>query len=118
MTKNELKAECKSSKLKPVILATWVAKIRRIKVQEQSRQIVCETPISKITTAKWPGGMVQTVEQPLCRHKALNSNYSPTKKKKSPVGIISVSVSILSLKLFFLEDLLYQVSSHLFLLAK
>jgi hypothetical protein len=40
----------------PVILATWEAEIRRTEVQGQPRQIVCETPISKITRAKWTGG--------------------------------------------------------------
>jgi hypothetical protein len=36
-------------RLPPVILATWEAEIGKTMVQGQSRQIVCETPISKIT---------------------------------------------------------------------
>jgi hypothetical protein len=35
-----------------VILATWEANIRRMAVEGQPRQIVHETPISKITRAK------------------------------------------------------------------
>jgi hypothetical protein len=46
----------------PVILATWEAEIRRITVQGQPRQIAGETPISKITRAKWTGGVAQAVE--------------------------------------------------------
>jgi hypothetical protein len=45
--------------LTPIILATLEAKIRKIKVQGQSGQIVQETPISKITTTKWTGGVAQ-----------------------------------------------------------
>jgi hypothetical protein len=33
-----------------------------------SRQIVHETPISKITRAKWTGGVAQAVECLLCKH--------------------------------------------------
>jgi hypothetical protein len=33
----------------PVILATWEAEIRRILAWGQCRQIVCKTPISKIS---------------------------------------------------------------------
>jgi hypothetical protein len=39
--------------LMPIILATWKSEIRRISVLGQSRQIVCKTPISKISRAKW-----------------------------------------------------------------
>jgi hypothetical protein len=35
-----------------IILAIWEAEIRRIGVQGQPGQIVCKTPISKITRAK------------------------------------------------------------------
>jgi hypothetical protein len=35
-----------------VMLATWEAEIRKIKVRGQPGQIVLETPISKITRAK------------------------------------------------------------------
>jgi hypothetical protein len=39
--------------LTPVIPVTWEAKIRRIEVQDQPEQIVCEmTPISKISREK------------------------------------------------------------------
>jgi hypothetical protein len=46
----------------PVILATWEAEIRRIMVGGQSRQTVCETPVSKISRAKLTGGVAEEVE--------------------------------------------------------
>jgi hypothetical protein len=46
----------------PVILAIWEAGIRRIEVGSQPRQIVGETSISKITRAKWIGGVAQAIE--------------------------------------------------------
>jgi hypothetical protein len=39
-------------------------------------------PISKITRAKWTGGVAWAVEYLFCKLKALSSNTSPTKKKK------------------------------------
>jgi hypothetical protein len=45
-----------------MILAILEAEIRRIMGQSQSKQIVHETPISKITKAKWTGGVAQAVE--------------------------------------------------------
>jgi hypothetical protein len=66
----------------PEILATWEAEIRRIVVQGQPRQKVHEIPISKITRGKWTGGVVQAVQLLLCKHEALSSNPSPTKKGK------------------------------------
>jgi hypothetical protein len=38
-----------------IILATWVADIKRIKVGGQPREVVHEIPTSKITRAKWTG---------------------------------------------------------------
>jgi hypothetical protein len=67
--------------LTPITLATWEAEIRKITVQAQPRQIVQETPTSKITKAKWPGGVVQAIEHLLCNCEALSSNPSPTKIK-------------------------------------
>jgi hypothetical protein len=66
----------------PGILATWDVEIQRISIPGQPRQIVHETPISKITRAKRPEGMAQAVECLLCKHEALSSNSSPIKKKK------------------------------------
>jgi hypothetical protein len=37
-------------------------------------------PISKITRAKWTGGVAQAVEHLFCKCKALSSNPSLTKK--------------------------------------
>jgi hypothetical protein len=65
-----------------VNLATWEAEIRKIEVCGQPRQITLETPISKITRAKWTGSMDQEVECLLCKGKALGSNPSPTKQRK------------------------------------
>jgi hypothetical protein len=45
-----------------IILATWEVEIRKIMVQGQPGQILQETPISKITRAKWTGGVAQVVE--------------------------------------------------------
>jgi hypothetical protein len=64
----------------PEILATWEAEIWRIKVWGPPRQIVQETPISKITRAKWARGVAQAVEFLLYKCKGLSSNTSPTKK--------------------------------------
>jgi hypothetical protein len=38
--------------------------------------------MSKITRAKWTGGMVQVAECLLCKCEEQNSKPSPTKKKK------------------------------------
>jgi hypothetical protein len=56
-----------------IILATWEVEIRKIMVQGQPGQILQETPISKITRAKWTGGVAQVVECLLCKHEALRS---------------------------------------------
>jgi hypothetical protein len=51
----------------PVILATQEAEIKKIAVQGQfkasSGKIVHKTPISKITSAKWTGGMAQVPQR-------------------------------------------------------
>jgi hypothetical protein len=73
----------------PVILAIWEAEIRKIKVQGQPGKIVRETtppPISKISGAKWTGGVVQGVEHLLCKHEALHSNPAKKKKRKCKKG--------------------------------
>jgi hypothetical protein len=41
----------------PIILATWEAELKRIKVQGQIERIILETPISKITRTKWAEGV-------------------------------------------------------------
>jgi hypothetical protein len=41
-----------------------------------------ERHISKITTAKWTGGIAQAVEPPLCQHKAKFKTPVATQKKK------------------------------------
>jgi hypothetical protein len=57
----------------PIILAPWGANIRRIEVQDQPRKTVHETFISKITRAKWIGGMGEAVECLFFKCKALSS---------------------------------------------
>jgi hypothetical protein len=78
-----------------VILTSWETAIRKMAVREQPKQTVHETllpphppaPISKITTVKWTGGVVQAVEITLCKCEALiQTPVSPkqkTKKKKT-----------------------------------
>jgi hypothetical protein len=51
-------------------------------VQGQPGQNSPQDPISKITKAKWTGGVTQAVESLLCKCKALSSNPILTKKKK------------------------------------
>jgi hypothetical protein len=49
--------------LMPLILATWGAEVRRIVVWGQPSQAhSSQDPISKITRAKWTGGMAQVVQ--------------------------------------------------------
>jgi hypothetical protein len=50
-------------------------------VQGQPGQIVLKTPISKITRAKWTGGVTRAGKHLLGKFKALSSNPSPTKNK-------------------------------------
>jgi hypothetical protein len=65
-----------------VILATWEAEIRTaVQMANSSRD-----PNSKITRAKWTGGVAQVVEHLLCKSKARNSKPSATKKKKKEMG--------------------------------
>jgi hypothetical protein len=65
----------------PVILDIWEDEIRRIAVEGQLRQIA-RAPISKITRAKWTGGVAQAKEHLLCKCKTLNSNPNPNRIKK------------------------------------
>jgi hypothetical protein len=65
-----------------VLLPTWETEMKRISALDEPRQIVHETPFSKITTAKWTGGVAQVLEHVLCKSKALSLNPNPTKKKK------------------------------------
>jgi hypothetical protein len=63
------------------------------------RQIGLGDPIPKITRAKWTRGVAQKVKYLLCKHKALSSNLSPTKKKKKTWVMRPVpSVSFLAFK--------------------
>jgi hypothetical protein len=48
----------------PVILTTWETKIRRISVEGQLGQIVCETLSQKYSTQKEVDGMAQVADHP------------------------------------------------------
>jgi hypothetical protein len=67
--------------LMPVILDTWEAEMGRIAVRSQSRQILLEIPISRITRVKWTGGVAQVVKYLHCKFEALSLNPTFTEKK-------------------------------------
>jgi hypothetical protein len=48
----------------PVIPAIWETEIGRIAIPGQPRQMVCESPIFKVTRTKWTEGVVQRVGRP------------------------------------------------------
>jgi hypothetical protein len=51
-------------------------------------------PSSKITKAKWTGGVAQTAEHLLCKCKALSSNPSPKQDEKKELHqMISLFIS-------------------------
>jgi hypothetical protein len=85
----------------PIILTTWKVKNNRIMVGGQLGQIGHKTPISKIITSKWTGGVTQVVEYLLCKcllckHEALSSNPIPLKNPKSdnciPMFVIALFI--------------------------
>jgi hypothetical protein len=80
-----------------VIPATWEAEIRRIVVRGQPGQMVCRTPISKITIPKWTEGMAQVVELLFCECRALSSKPGPTKKKKKKKELLMTSTVLVSI---------------------
>jgi hypothetical protein len=47
-----------------------------------------QVPISKITRAKWAGGVAQAIKYLLCKHKTLNLNLSFAKKEKSFLSML------------------------------
>jgi hypothetical protein len=69
----------------PIILTTQEAEIRRIEVQSQPRQIVCETLSQKYLTQNRAGGMDQVVEHLPSKPEALSSN--PNTKKREVMKI-------------------------------
>jgi hypothetical protein len=73
----------------PSCLGGWDG---RIEVGGETRQVVHETPISKITRAKWTEGVAQAVEYLFGKCEALSSNHSLTLKKEiySSAGITSI----------------------------
>jgi hypothetical protein len=66
----------------PVLLSTWEAEIWRIKF-EASPDPSSQDPSSKVTRAKWTGGVAQEVKHLFCKCKDLSSSPSPTKKNKN-----------------------------------
>jgi hypothetical protein len=63
----------------PILLATQETEIRRPSVPSQARQIVLETPISKIPNTKRAGGVAQDVSP---EFKPQYRKTNKTKKKK------------------------------------
>jgi hypothetical protein len=57
----------------------WDLKDRVLRLAQASSS---KDPISKISRAKWTGGVARAVESLLCKHEALSSNSSPTKKNQ------------------------------------
>jgi hypothetical protein len=51
-------------------------------VQGQTRQTVCENPISKRARAKWTRGVAQVVELLLCKFEALSSHLKQQQQQK------------------------------------
>jgi hypothetical protein len=64
--------------LTPVILATQEAETRRIMVQSQPRQIVCETLSQKDPSQKWAGRVAEGVGP------EFKPQTQPPQKKKTP----------------------------------
>jgi hypothetical protein len=58
--------------------------------QRQPRQIVYETPISKITRARWTRAVAQVVEHLLCKHEAEFKHQSHQRGKKKSEQITSI----------------------------
>jgi hypothetical protein len=56
--------------------------------QATSGKYFIRPPISKITTAKWTGSVVQAVGCLLCKPEALSSNPRPTKKEKKKLTML------------------------------
>jgi hypothetical protein len=84
------KKKARSQWLMSVIPATWEAEIRRVMDSSTARANSSQDLISKITKAKWTAGVPQAVKHLLCKHKALSSNPSFTKKKKKKKGLLQI----------------------------
>jgi hypothetical protein len=69
----------------PGILATQKAEIRRIMVQSQPRQIVCETLSQKNPSQKMAGGEAQGVGPEFKPQYSKNKNNKNTQHKKGLV---------------------------------
>jgi hypothetical protein len=81
-------------RLKPVLLTTWEAETGRITVWGSLWD-----PTSKITRAKWTGGLAQAVQCLFCKCEVLSSNPSLTKtKSKKSTYQLNISL-ILKLKM-------------------
>jgi hypothetical protein len=73
-------------KLTSVTIATWEIEIRRIMAWGQPGKIVCKTPVSKITRAKWAGGVAQAVENPFASTQPWVQT-AVSQKKKAYLGV-------------------------------
>jgi hypothetical protein len=72
----------------PVILATWEAEIRSTAIWGQPGENSSQDPISKITRAKWTGGVAQVVKHLLCKHEALSHKKKKGKKDVKPFLVV------------------------------
>jgi hypothetical protein len=77
----EKRAKCKENKCPS--WRWWLTSVIHLLTRQRpsAQANSSQDPISKITRAKWTGGVVQTIECQLCKLEALTSNPCPTKNK-------------------------------------
>jgi hypothetical protein len=89
-----------------VIPATWNAEMRRVEVRSQPWHIVPETPISKITTAKWRCGSKWW--SACLQVRSPEYKLQPHKKPKKSFGLVFF--------FFYLQsDFFYNLNEHKFI---
>jgi hypothetical protein len=65
-----------------VELGTRGQRLKGLRFEVSLGKLLQETSISKITRAKWIGGLAEGAECLLCKCEDLSSNPSPTKNKE------------------------------------
>jgi hypothetical protein len=81
------KTQAGRRRLMSEILDTREAEVRRIVVQDQLGQMLCKTPISKITAA-----VAQLTERLVCEREALSSNPIPPQKNQTQIKTHKIHV--------------------------